>query len=56
MGVALAAATQVHAATSNPKPPEELAQIPVSMLVDLGSGQVLEQRRPDIPFLPASVT
>ncbi|WP_226635369.1 D-alanyl-D-alanine carboxypeptidase family protein [Novosphingobium profundi] len=56
MGVALAAATQVHAAPSNPKPPEELAQIPVSMLVDLGSGQVLEQRRPDIPFLPASVT
>ena len=42
--------------SGNPVPPEELAPIPVSLLVDLGSGQVLEQRRPDIPFLPASVT
>lgn len=39
-----------------PAPPAELAQIPVSLLVDLGSGQVLVQRRPDVPFLPASVT
>lgn len=39
-----------------PRPPAELAPIPVSMLVDLGSGQVLEQRHADTPFLPASVT
>jgi len=39
-----------------PAPPPELNQIPVSLLVDLGSGQVLVQRRPDVPFLPASVT
>lgn len=47
-------ATTVHAAI--PAPPAELAPIPVSLLVDLGSGQVLEQRHPDTPFLPASVT
>lgn len=41
---------------SVPAPPPELASIPVSLLVDLGSGQVLVQRRPDVPFLPASVT
>jgi D-alanyl-D-alanine carboxypeptidase (penicillin-binding protein 5/6) len=41
---------------SAPPPPPELASIPVSLLVDLGSGQVLVQRRPDVPFLPASVT
>lgn len=28
----------------------------MSLLVDLGSGQVLAQRHPDTPFLPASVT
>lgn len=44
------------AAVANPLPPAEVAPIPVSLLVDLGSGQVLEQRRPDVPFLPASVT
>lgn len=41
---------------SAPPPPPELASIPVSLLVDLGSGQVLVERRPDVPFLPASVT
>lgn len=39
-----------------PTPPAQLASIPVSILVDLGSGQVLEQRHADTPFLPASVT
>ena len=47
-------ASALHAAV--PAPPAELAPIPVSLLVDLGSGQVLEQRHPDTPFLPASVT
>lgn len=44
------------AEASAPAPPAELATIPVSLLVDLGSGQVLVERRPDVPFLPASVT
>lgn len=44
------------ASAANPTPPQQLAPIPVSLLVDLGSGQVLEQRHPDTPFLPASVT
>ncbi len=44
------------AAAPRPTPPAQLAPIPVSLLVDLGSGQVLEERHPDTPFLPASVT
>ncbi|AIT78968.1 D-alanyl-D-alanine carboxypeptidase family protein [Novosphingobium pentaromativorans] len=44
------------AAARAPAPPAELNSIPVSLLVDIGSGQVLVQRRPDVPFLPASVT
>lgn len=44
------------AAGANPQAPADLAPIPVSLLVDLGSGQVLEQRHADVPFLPASVT
>ncbi|GGB98301.1 D-alanyl-D-alanine carboxypeptidase [Novosphingobium endophyticum] len=44
------------ASAVTPAPPPELAPIPVSLLVDLGSGQVLVERRPDVPFLPASVT
>jgi D-alanyl-D-alanine carboxypeptidase (penicillin-binding protein 5/6) len=39
-----------------PTPPPEIDPIPVSMLVDLGSGKVLWARRPDLPFVPASVT
>lgn len=50
----LLAATPASAAV--PAPPPELAPIPVSMLVDLGSGQVLHAHQPDRPFLPASVT
>jgi len=43
-------------AASIPAPPPQVAPIPVSLLVDLGSGQVLAQKHPDTPFLPASVT
>lgn len=39
-----------------PRPPAEVAKIPVSMLVDLGSGQVLHAQNPDRKFLPASMT
>lgn len=44
------------AGAANPVPPAELKPIPVHLLVDLGSGQVLDARHPDTPFLPASVT
>nr|WP_091146044.1 D-alanyl-D-alanine carboxypeptidase family protein [Novosphingobium sp. CF614] len=55
--LALALAVPASAVSAAiPVPPAELAPIPVSLLVDLGSGQVLEQRHPDTPFLPASVT
>ncbi|WP_237713920.1 D-alanyl-D-alanine carboxypeptidase family protein [Novosphingobium sp. Rr 2-17] len=57
MSVASSVAPASAAASAPvPVPPPELAQIPVSLLVDIGSGQVLVQRRPDVPFLPASVT
>jgi D-alanyl-D-alanine carboxypeptidase (penicillin-binding protein 5/6) len=52
----LALPASAASAASIPVPPTEVAPIPVSLLVDLGSGQVLEQRHPDTPFLPASVT
>ena len=37
-------------------PPDEVADIPVVMLVDIGSGRVLFARQPDLSFVPASVT
>lgn len=52
----LALALGVPANAAIPAPPAELQGIPVSLLVDIGSGQVLVQRHPDVPFLPASVT
>ena len=39
-----------------PAPPAQVAPIPVVMLTDLGSGQVLYAREPDRRFAPASVT
>lgn len=39
-----------------PEPPAELAGIPVSLLVDMGSPQELYARQPDQRFLPASMT
>ena len=44
------------ASAAAPALPPEIAPIPVSMLVDLSSGQILHARQPDLPFLPASVT
>jgi D-alanyl-D-alanine carboxypeptidase (penicillin-binding protein 5/6) len=38
-----------------PEPPD-VSSVPVSMLVDLGSGEVLVSHRADVSFLPASVT
>lgn len=55
--LALVLATPVSAsAAAMPVPPAQLAPIPVILLVDLGSGQVLQKRHADTPFLPASVT
>ena len=39
-----------------PAPPPEIAKLPVVLLVDLGSGQVLYARNPGKRFLPASMT
>lgn len=44
------------ALAANPSQPPEVSRVPVSMLVDLGSGEVLVSHRPDVSFLPASVT
>lgn len=38
------------------EPPAETADLPVVLLVDLGSGQALYHRNPDRRFLPASMT
>lgn len=57
MGGSLHAAPAAAAApTRAPAPPPEVAAIPVSILVDLNSGQILTEHRADVPFLPASVT
>lgn len=37
-------------------PPAQLAPIPVALLVDMGSGQVLYAKEPDRRFVPASIT
>ena len=39
-----------------PAPPQAIAAIPVSLLVDQGSGQALYARQPDLRFVPASMT
>lgn len=39
-----------------PAPPSALANIPVYLAVDAGSGAVLAARRPDLSFVPASLT
>jgi len=44
------------AAAREPAPPSEIAPMPVTILVDLGSGQVLQARKPDLSFVPASMT
>lgn len=38
------------------QPPASLAPIPLAILVDLGSGQVLYAKEPDRRFMPASIT
>jgi D-alanyl-D-alanine carboxypeptidase (penicillin-binding protein 5/6) len=52
--LAMAGASQ--AAARLPAPPPEVGPLPVVMLVDFGSGQVLYSRNPDQRFLPASMT
>lgn len=39
-----------------PAPPKAIAEIPVSLLVDQGSGQHLHAQQPDLRFVPASMT
>lgn len=52
----LALALPAGASAANPPEPPEVSRVPVAMLVDLGSGEVLVAHRPDVSFLPASVT
>ncbi|VWX51617.1 D-alanyl-D-alanine carboxypeptidase [Novosphingobium sp. 9U] len=52
----LALAVPAGASAANPPVPPEVSTVPVGMLVDLGSGEVLVSRRADVSFLPASVT
>ncbi len=59
LGLAMACATSAHArtdATRYPQPPAEIADIPVALLVDTGSGMTLFARKPDLRFVPASMT
>jgi len=42
--------------SARPLPPDEIADIPVVMMVDLNSGQTIHTRNPDRQFLPASLT
>lgn len=37
-------------------PPAEVGPVPIALLVDLGSGQVLYAKEPDRRFVPASIT
>ena len=52
----LAVAMPTGAFAVNPPEPPEVSRVPVSLLVDLGSGEVLISHRADVSFLPASVT
>jgi D-alanyl-D-alanine carboxypeptidase (penicillin-binding protein 5/6) len=54
--LAAVAALSATAGGAMPVPPREVAPIPVSLLVDIGSGQVLEEHDADRRFLPASMT
>ena len=57
LAVMLAALLLVPAAHAQPTPPiPGEAEIPVALLVDITSGQVLYARSPDRRFIPASVT
>lgn len=38
------------------QPPAEVDRVPIAVLVDLSSGQVLYQKQPDRRFVPASIT
>lgn len=54
-----AAAERAHGAATldDPRqPPASLDPIPLAILVDLGSGQVLYAKEPDRRFMPASIT
>lgn len=41
---------------ASPAPPSSIEDVPIIMLVDLSSGQILFQRNPDRRFVPASIT
>ncbi len=41
---------------ASPVPPSSIEDVPIVLLVDLSSGQILLQRNPDRRFVPASIT
>ena len=41
---------------ASPVPPSSIEDVPIVLLVDLSSGQILFQRNPDRRFVPASIT
>lgn len=55
-GLVPVAALAASAGVNAPQPPEAVRAIPVSYLLDTGSGRVLHARQPDLRFVPASVT
>jgi len=55
-GAGLALAAMLGCTAASPPLPRSLGAIPVYMLADLGSGQVLAARDEARPFLPASIT
>jgi D-alanyl-D-alanine carboxypeptidase (penicillin-binding protein 5/6) len=56
VAASLSAPGLVPSLTDAKAPPASLAPIPIALLVDLGSGQVLYSREPDRRFMPASIT
>lgn len=56
MAVTLAQAPAAAVLADPAQPPASLAPIPVALLIDIGSGQVLYAKEPDRRFMPASIT
>jgi D-alanyl-D-alanine carboxypeptidase (penicillin-binding protein 5/6) len=55
IALGLMVSAPASAATTLPSSPPEVADIPVALLVDTGSGRILYARRSDLRFVPASV-
>lgn len=56
LATALLALCNPAAFAVNPAPPSDIEDVPIVLLVDLSSGQILFQRNADRRFVPASIT